>query len=60
MTSPLEAVYEIKILEGTTVYTGPVGYQGGIYLGGQNNIQTFVQKPWDIDNLEILNKLPLK
>lgn len=32
----IEQVYAVKIPAGTTIYTGPVGYQGGIYLGGMD------------------------
>ena len=32
--SMIEQVYAVKIPAGTTIYTGPVGYQGGMYFGG--------------------------
>jgi hypothetical protein len=41
-SSILNTNYAIKIPAGTTVYYGPVGYQDGIYLGGQNIIQTYI------------------
>ena len=31
--SPIDKVYKLKIPKGTTIYEGPVGSQGGIYLG---------------------------
>ena len=38
-TSIVNTNYAIKIPAGMTVYSGPVGYQGGIYLGGKNGRQ---------------------
>lgn len=57
-TSPLETVYEIKIPKGTKVYEGPAGNQGGIYLGGGN--QLFVPEPWKIKGVEVLSSKPIK
>ncbi|MHC8401510.1 DUF637 domain-containing protein [Pseudomonas sp. MDT1-17] len=51
-TSPINAVYSVKIPAGTTVYQGPVGNQGGIYVGGQNVNQIFVHEPWKIPGVE--------
>ena len=47
-SSPIDTVYQIKIPKGTTIYEGPVGYQDGVYLGGPNTNQVFVQTPWSI------------
>lgn len=58
-TSIIDTNYAIKIPKGTTVYTGPVGYQGGVYLGGEDIIQTFIHEPWKL-NVEVINKTPLK
>lgn len=58
-TSPVNAVYGIKIPKGTTVYEGPVGYQGGPYLGGQEVMQTFIPTPWAIDGVEVVSEAPL-
>lgn len=52
--------YAINIPRGTTVYTGPVGYQGGAYLGGQDIIQTYISKPWDIPGVKVINSSPLR
>lgn len=41
-SSPINSVISAKFPVGTTYYFGPVGTQGGIYLGGQNNIQIFI------------------
>jgi hypothetical protein len=57
-SSPLETVYEIKIPKGTTIYEGPAGYQGGIYLGGGNQI--FVPEPWKINGVEVISSTPIK
>jgi len=46
--------------KGTTVYEGPVGYQGGPYLGGQDQIQTFISSPWAIDGVKVVSEAPLK
>ena len=58
-TSIIDTNYAIKIPKGTTVYTDPVGYQGGVYLGGDDIIQTFIQEPWKL-NVEVISKIPLK
>jgi len=57
--SPLESTYAVKIPADTTVYKGPVGYQGGIYLGGQDRMQIFVEQPWLIDGVKVLSETPL-
>ena len=57
-SSPLETVYGIKIPKGTTIYEGPAGYQGGIYLGGGNQI--FVPEPWKINGVEVISSTPIK
>ncbi|MCT4686382.1 hypothetical protein [Vallitalea sp.] len=58
-TSPINSNYAVKIPAGTTIYKGPVGYQGGSYLGGQNNIQIYINKPWTIKGVEVLSETPL-
>jgi hypothetical protein len=57
-TSTIDTNYAIKIPKGTTIYTGPVGYQGAVYLGGEAIIQTFIQEPWKL-NVEVISKAPL-
>lgn len=59
-TSPINAVYGIKIPKGTTIYEGPVASQGGVYLGSDSINQIFVPKPWDIKGHEIVFEGPLK
>ncbi|WP_306173527.1 RHS repeat domain-containing protein [Limnobacter humi] len=58
--SPIDTVYAIKIPKGTTVFEGPVGYQGGLYVGGQEMMQTFIPKPWSIPGVEVISEIPLK
>ncbi len=55
-TSPIESTYAIKIPKGTTIYEGPVGYQGSSYLGGESCNQIFVSEPWKITELEVLKE----
>jgi len=57
-SSPLDTVYAIKILKGVKIYEGPAGYQGGIYLGGGNQI--FISEPWKIKGLEVISATPIK
>ena len=52
--SPIEKVYAIEIPAGTTIYEGPVGYQGGMYLGGMETEQIFIQEPWKIPGIKVL------
>ena len=58
-TSVINMNYGIKIPAGTTIYSGPVGYQGGVYLGGEDIIQTFISKPWCIKGVEVVSSTPL-
>lgn len=39
---------------------GPVGYQGGAYLGGLNTEQIFISQPWNISGVEVTSVLPIK
>ena len=40
--SMIEQVYAVKIPAGTTIYTGLVGYQAGMYFGGLETNQIFL------------------
>ena len=44
--SVVDTVYAIKIPKGTTIYTGPVGTQGGMYVGGYDVMQSYIDAPW--------------
>ncbi|WP_319931353.1 hypothetical protein [Xenorhabdus santafensis] len=63
--SPINAAYKVKIPKGTipkgtTIFEGPVGYQGGVYLGGQDKMQIFIKEPWKIDGVKVLEDWPLR
>ena len=55
-SSYIDSIYAIKIPKGTTIYTGPVGPQGGAYVGGYNVMQTYIDAPW---TFEVVGKTPL-
>jgi hypothetical protein len=57
-TSIVDTCYAIKIPKDTIVYEGPVGYQDGVYLGGEDIIQTFIPEPWKL-NVEVVGLKPL-
>lgn len=59
-TSIVDTNYAIKIPKGTTVYTWPVGPQGGAYCGGYDIMQTFIETPWKIDGVEVISESILK
>jgi uncharacterized Zn-binding protein involved in type VI secretion len=59
-SSPINAVHAVRIPKGTVIYEGPVGYQGGPYLGGQNQMQIFVQEPWKIPGVTPVSSTPLR
>ena len=54
--SHIGSVYTVRIPKGTVIYEGPVGYQGGIYLGGQDQIQIFVPEPWKKPGVQVLGE----
>lgn len=56
--SIIDTMYAIKIPKGTTVYEGPVGYQGGVHLGSADYMQTFINEPWKIDGVEVVSQIP--
>lgn len=58
--SNVNTVYAIRIPKGTKIYEGPVGNQGGIYTGGPNSIQIFIEKPQNIKGAEVVGSTPLK
>ncbi|MDE7330801.1 MAG: hypothetical protein K2O16_00975 [Lachnospiraceae bacterium] len=55
-----DTAYAIKVPKGTITYTGPVGPQGGAYCGGYDKLQTFIETPWKIDGIEVINSFPLR
>ncbi|MGT2867210.1 hypothetical protein ACVRZH_10115, partial [Streptococcus fryi] len=48
-TSEITDVYATKFPKGTIYYEGPTGYQGGVYLGGKE--QLYINKPWNIEGI---------
>ena len=56
-SSPINCVYAVKIPKGTTIYTGPVGPQGGVHVGGYDIMQTFIELP---QKIEVVAKMTLK
>lgn len=57
--SVVDTVYAIKIPKGTTIYSGPVGPQGGAYCGGYNIEQIFVNEPWKL-NVDVVSSYRIK
>ena len=57
--SMIEQVYAVKIPAGTTIYTGPVGYQGGMYFGDWKQIRYFylILDCQELNFLNIVNKM---
>jgi filamentous hemagglutinin len=57
----VNTVYAIKIPAGTIVYEGPVGSQGGIFVGGDDIWQIFVHEPWKLPGVEVVgNPIAIK
>ncbi len=56
-TSPIDSAIGVSIPKGTTVYVGEVSSQGGIYVGGTQQI--VVPKPWTIDGVNVISVQPL-
>ena len=58
--SHIDTLYAIKIPKGTVIYEGPVGNQGGVYLGGLDKYQIYLPSPWDIPGIQVISKQPLR
>ena len=56
--SILDTMYYIEFPEGIPKYKGPVGYQGGPFLGGLNQEQYFIPNSWKYG--EIIETYPVK
>ena len=52
--------YAIKIPKGTKIYTGPIGTQGGNYCGGYDKVQIFIETPWKISGVEVLDSFKMR
>ena len=53
--SAIDKVYKILIPKGTIGFEGPVGNQGGVYQGGLSKQQIFINTPWKIDGVKVLD-----
>ena len=42
--------YTARIPKGTTVYVGPVGSQGGVFMGGSSTLQYYIPSPWTLQS----------
>ena len=56
--SILDTMYYIEFPEGIPKYKGPVGYQGGPFLGGLDQEQYFIPNSWKYG--EIIETYPVK
>lgn len=56
--APLDTGFAVKIPQGTVTYTGTVANQGGIFMGGTEQI--VVVKPWEISGVEVVGSWPLR
>ena len=54
----MDTMYYIKFPEGIPKYKGPVGYQGGPFLGGLDQEQYFIPNSWKYG--EIIETYPVK
>jgi len=58
-TSPVDTVYAVRVPAGTTIYQGPVGSQGGIYVGGSGKGQVQIFIPKTTPGLTPIGKTPI-
>jgi hypothetical protein len=56
--SPINAAFGIKIPKGTKIYIGKTGSQGGMHVGGTEQI--IVPESWNIKGAEVQEIWPLK
>ena len=57
-TSPIDSAFGLRIPKGTKVYVGEVGSQGGVYVGGTQ--QVVVPTPWKIPGVVVESAIPLR
>ena len=55
--APLDTGYAIKFPAGTTIYSGEVANQGGIFMGGTEQI--FISQPWNVPGAQVIGSWPL-
>jgi hypothetical protein len=56
-SSPLDTAYAVELPAGTRIYHGPTANQGGVYVGGAEQI--FVPEPWNIPGTTVRGSRPL-
>ena len=56
--APIDTAFAIKVPAGTEIHTGTVANQGGLWMGGTE--QVVVVKPWEIGGVEVVDSWPLK
>ncbi|MGI4797028.1 MAG: RHS repeat-associated core domain-containing protein, partial [Janthinobacterium lividum] len=56
--SPVDTWYAVKFPAGTRFNVGEIGSQGGMYVGGTEQI--LIEQPWLIDGVQVVNSGPLK
>jgi hypothetical protein len=54
----MQTAISVKIPANTKIYVGEVSSQGGIYVGGTQQIA--VQKPWLIDGVKVMSIQAIK
>lgn len=57
-TSPIDSAISVRIPAGTKVYIGEVGSQGGIYVGGTQQI--VIPKAWQIEGVTVTSIKAIK
>ena len=57
--SPVNTGFGVNVPSGSVIYAGPTGYQGGIYLGGQSQIQVFAPNIWTTPGVGVQSSWPL-
>ena len=57
--SHIDTLYAIKIPKGTVIYEGPVGNQGGVYLGGLDKLQIYIPKKY-FPSMQVISKQSLR
>ena len=57
-TSPIDTVFGVRVPAGARVYTGTVSSQGGVYIGGTQ--QVVIPRPWTINGVEVISSAPLQ
>ncbi|MGM1017038.1 MAG: RHS repeat-associated core domain-containing protein, partial [Actinomycetota bacterium] len=55
--APINTGYAVEFPAGTTINTGVVANQGGIYMGGTEQI--VIQRPWELPGVEVVDQWTL-